>query len=353
MGPSQQPGASDPAVAYITALQAEHWKTRWQAAQALGELGDPRAIEPLIEALEDTNQWVRIVAAEALGQLRARQAVEALILCLDDPSIWVRRAAVVALGEIGDPRAVPPLVERLLHHPSTEWPVELRDVAARALGRLGPPALEALTAALEDEDKWVRQAAVRALGQMGNPQAADALIAVLDSDEPWLRSAAVQALARIPDARAVRAALRSEEAPRAFGMLIALNEMDSSVARWLTAALEDPDPQIRARAAYALGQMGETSTLTRLMTALGERFLSSPAHDRPALVLPTPEMVDALVAALQDSEARVRQAAAEALGQVRAQRAIPALQQALQDPDAGVREAAARALGEIGTPLDR
>ena len=68
MSSSPQPGAQDPVAAYVSALTASHWKTRWQAAQALGELKNPRAIGPLILALDDSNQWVRIVAAEALGR---------------------------------------------------------------------------------------------------------------------------------------------------------------------------------------------------------------------------------------------------------------------------------------------
>jgi hypothetical protein len=42
---------------------------RWLAARALGEIGDPRAVEPLIAAVHDPNVWVRLEAAEALGNI--------------------------------------------------------------------------------------------------------------------------------------------------------------------------------------------------------------------------------------------------------------------------------------------
>ncbi len=129
-------GATDP-TALTPALTAPDWKTRWQTCQTLGEIGDKRAVRALIRALDDSNQWVRIVAAEALGHVGDQRATQTLILALNDDSIWVRRAGVVALGQIGDKEAIPPLMNRLLDPPSNEWPEELRDAIAQALGAIG------------------------------------------------------------------------------------------------------------------------------------------------------------------------------------------------------------------------
>ena len=95
---------------------------RQDAARALGRIGDPRAIEPLILALNDGYPNVQSAAVEALvliGEpavepiiyaLRGREgrpieAMEALIDVLRDGDRHVRRAAAIALGEIGDSRA--------------------------------------------------------------------------------------------------------------------------------------------------------------------------------------------------------------------------------------------------------
>ena len=43
--------------------------TRWNAAEALGRLGDSRAVEPLIDTLWDDDARVRLKAAWALGML--------------------------------------------------------------------------------------------------------------------------------------------------------------------------------------------------------------------------------------------------------------------------------------------
>jgi HEAT repeat protein len=390
MSTSPQPGAQDPVLAYLAALAAPHWKTRWQAAQALGELGDSRAIEPLMAALEDDNQWVRIVAVEALGLLGAEEATEYLISALEDDSMWVRRACVVALGQVGDARAVEPLMQRLLRAPNSEWPEEIHDVLAKALGDIGEPATRVLVEALEDSDAWVSAAAARALGRIGDPQAITPLTLLMKQENRWVRSAATQALAQIADARAVRAALTTDEAPQAFWRLMALKEIDESTIQQLTIMLDDGDQRIRARAAEVLGQLGndrvdagaliasfqsgaqvDLARLEQGWDELGQDGLDDGEfqqvldtalervqdvagrleQDKPGLEVP--DNIRPLVIALQDSAPEVRLAAAEALGKIGDESIIPVLNQALADANSRVRAAAARSLGEIGVRVSR
>jgi len=369
------------------ALADPHWKTRWQAAQALGELGDSRAIEPLIAALEDDNQWVRIVAIEALGLLGAQEATEYLLSFLENDSIWVRRASVVALGQVGDARAVEPLMQRLLRAPDSKWPEEIHDVLAKALGDIGEPAIKVLVQALEDTDAWVSAAAARALGRIGDPQAITPLTLLMKQENRWVRSAATQALAQIADARAVRAALTTDEAPQAFWKLMALKEIDESTVQQLTTMLEDDDQRIRARAAEVLGQLGNNRVDARALIAsfksgaqadftrldqdweqddLGDdefQQMLDIALERVQDVAeqlerdkPESEIADnvkPLVIALQDSAPEVRLAAAEALGKIGDESIIPVLNKALTDANSRVRAAAARSLGEIGVRVSR
>jgi len=49
------------------------------AIQALGQLDDPRAVEPLVQALHDADYWVRQGAARALRHLGDPRAIEPLI----------------------------------------------------------------------------------------------------------------------------------------------------------------------------------------------------------------------------------------------------------------------------------
>ena len=69
----------------------------------------------LIRTLCDKNtpSFARVRAAESLGDCGDRSAVEPLIRALDDIDDDVRLAAVIALGNIGDPRAIEPLIIKL------------------------------------------------------------------------------------------------------------------------------------------------------------------------------------------------------------------------------------------------
>jgi HEAT repeat protein len=363
---STQVGAKDTTAVYITALRGPHWKTRWQAAQALGELSDPRAVEPLIQTLGDSNQWVRVVVAEALGQIGDTRAAEALIDALDDPSIWVRRTGVVALGQIADECAISPLMERLLRPPDVQWPEELHRVIAKALGAIGDRAIHTLVELLDDPDTQVNATAARALGHMGARQAIGPLSVAIRRDEPWVRSAATQALIQMADVQAIRTALHNEEAPAIFWRLLALQQVDTSILEQVNTLLQDPEEQIRVRAATVLSQLWENGGAKPLKVVLGTPGKGDARSNGPSTTEPAGEdkaetkdeehegdgyetgnEIEPLLNALTDPSAEVRVAATETLGQVGDARAIPALKRALQDQDSHVRAAAVRSLGEI------
>lgn len=84
-----------PAVlALIEALSHPHERVRWEAAEALASLPDPRAAVALVGALEDPSISVRWAAARALVALD-RSALPALLgaLVLRFDSIWLRKGA--------------------------------------------------------------------------------------------------------------------------------------------------------------------------------------------------------------------------------------------------------------------
>lgn len=86
-----QPGSGE----YESVMQT----VRWDAARALGRIGDPRAVGPLIVALKDPNTQVRQAARVALVGIGA-PSVEPLIAALRDPEQGVRQAAAEALVTI-------------------------------------------------------------------------------------------------------------------------------------------------------------------------------------------------------------------------------------------------------------
>jgi HEAT repeat protein/WD40 repeat protein len=229
-------GAKATMAALIRALRDRDPLVRAEAAEALGKI-DPAnrvALFPLIAALRDPELSVRIAAETALGKIgpTARDALPALIAGLQDPNVSVDgRDALLASALVGGKDAVPLLVSILKHNDK-----QLRAFAAAALGKNGPgvkDAAPALITALSDQDAEVRRAAALALGQIGveSKDAVRVLITTLKGDQVRsVRQAAAIALGTIgpPGKDGIRA---------------------------LSAALSDPDKEVRRSAAVALERL--------------------------------------------------------------------------------------------------
>ena len=113
---------------------------RAMAAQALGKIGDGRAVEPLCKALGDADKSVYINAARALWKNCDPRAVQPLRKAREHPDLDLQRIAVLALavlGNIDDAGAVELLCESL------EYTDEAAD-AAKALVKVGGPAVAPL-----------------------------------------------------------------------------------------------------------------------------------------------------------------------------------------------------------------
>jgi HEAT repeat protein len=140
------------------------------AASALGNIGDRRALDPLIAALEDEYWNVKQAAAKALGNLGDSRAIRPLIRALgEDKYAFARLAAASALSKLGEKKW-----EAIVKGDSEDY---------RRLGNSEDHrALEPLVKALKDKDRIVRKNAASALGNLGNKQAIDHLIKAYEND---------------------------------------------------------------------------------------------------------------------------------------------------------------------------
>ena len=105
-----------PAVEALTvACHNPNRDVRFNAARALGEIRDPKAVESILDLLRDKNRTGRLAAARALGFIKDERAVEPLSHALGDRTRMVRNYIAWALGEISDERAVPALQKAYKH----------------------------------------------------------------------------------------------------------------------------------------------------------------------------------------------------------------------------------------------
>ena len=337
----------------ITALQdSDYWFRRRRVAETLAQIGEPGS---LIEALQQDDRHVRRSAAGALVQWGGIQAVEPLINVLRDDDYYVRRRAAEALGRIGDARAVKPLIEVLKW--DDDW--RARRAAAEAMGDIGhPSAVESLIAALGDDEWPVRWMAAKVLGKMRDSSAVRPLIEALEGDWPALWTVP-EALGQLEDPRAVGslvAALRSREGDRYVqqAAVEALGWIGEPIQKPLIAVLRKEDERMRQSAIAALGQMKDARNVEPLIEALKDTE-SYHVHQgaMEALVQLGEAAVEPLGAVLQEGDGRFefRRRAARALGRIKDAHAVEPLIAALKgDKEAAVRRAAAEALHSIGTP---
>ena len=160
----------------IGALRDDEWEVRDAAVEALGRLGDLRVVEALIEALHDGHPADRRKVMEALAT--SSVSTEPLLGALGDGDESVRVRAAWALAKRGDPRALPTLLSALDHRPDGNTATaidglrELRSADAvmplvRVLGELE-------IRDWSSADVWL--GVVDALRAIGDPRAVDALL---------------------------------------------------------------------------------------------------------------------------------------------------------------------------------
>lgn len=108
-------------------------------ANALIKIDALSAVDPLILNLKDNAEGVRQVAAEVLGVIGS-PAVESLIKTLEISTDWKEKiAAAEALGIIGDPRAIKPLIQELdLFHSDNRVVSSLAQIGKKNPGMLLP-----------------------------------------------------------------------------------------------------------------------------------------------------------------------------------------------------------------------
>lgn len=226
---------------------------RADAAVALGKLkGDEDAVAALGEALRtDKTAGVRIAAAESLGDLGSASAAKQLLTALPTATQPELRSRIVqSLGKFKENAEVVATVESIAKEDSS---YRARAAALKAIGRLKTPnALETLTAAVNGEspDGFLRNAALQALGPLGDEKAV-----------PLLREWA-----------APGKEISSRQA--AIGSLASLQKGNKEITTQIASYLTEPHFQIRIGAIYALGGRGDASAIPALEALLKSNDLS-------------------------------------------------------------------------------
>jgi HEAT repeat protein len=330
---------------------------RWQAAEALVQLGERNVTLSMLSELAQNGQdaGMRYQAAEALAKLGERGLALSVLseLAQNAQDEGMRYQATEALVKLGE-REVPLSVLKDLAQNGQDDGIRQR--ATQALGQIGEPALSILRDLAQNAwDYLVRRQAIEALGQLGEQ---DVTLSVLrdlaqsDRDERVVRQRPAQAPRQLSVTALSRLAQHDQDdwtRQQAAKALMKLGERNIALTVLSELAQYAWDDKVRWWSTEALGQLGEPalSALSELAQNAQDDLLRRQATE--ALVkmgLPALLVLSELAQNAQDYW--VRRQATEALVKL-GEPALSALSELAQNAqDDWVRWQATEALVKLG-----
>jgi HEAT repeat protein len=172
---------------YLSEIRTGSERSRWQNAYELSnvistqkdKLRNSDFVNDLIKTYQgshDADPRIRRYLALTMGNLGDPRAIPPLVEGLNDPDIETQMNNLLALGSIGDKSATPAVVQRL----SSNDPA-IRKMAAFVLSALkDPEAAHDLQVALNDTSDEVRWYAAIALAQVNDASGSGVLIKLID-----------------------------------------------------------------------------------------------------------------------------------------------------------------------------
>jgi len=301
---------------YLKQLESTDVTVRSDAAHALGKLGDETAVAGLARALQDPDEYVRKSAVMALRRISGPAAGEALRQALSDRSEQVVLQAVNGLRDIRDKGAVEPLIRVLARRERS-----LQLAATEALIRIGPDAVGPLMAVFEDKvlRRKIGTQVMKILVEIG-PRAIDALLAALQQDSQVIQVTAISVLGRVGDHRIVRPLID----------------------------LFLRDPRMQEAVVATLARLEERGVVDGTEGAHVDREIAPAKMVLEALTgRPRGEIVEQLRAALENPMPKVRRFGLRVLFALFGEGAADQLIASLDDEDVEVKRLAIRILGKL------
>ena len=322
---------------------------RYWAVRILGASTDSETTDPLIAALQDRSEKVRAEAARSLGRLRARPAIHSLTeILLRDPLALVREEAAHALGEIGDEQALEALKQAL-----GELPYEVRAGAMTAMEKMGDEAVPLFLQALDEDDERTRTEAATALERNGY---VGTLIERLAVESGTTAGPSFLVLLKVAGTGVVEELIQALSLPDLqvrvrICQILGEVRSRSAVDTLTEVAVNDSEWAVRARALEALIRIGDEQT-----QALWLRQLRDEEENVRECILESMSelppsvlepMLPDLLPKLHDPNLKIRKLMVGLVGSIRSEQVERALVDSLKDSAADVRAEAASALGRF------
>lgn len=377
----------------IEAFNTPNRDVRKFIIDVLGEQMDPRSLSLMLNAIKDEDENVSATAVEQLGRRGEISVVDALIDILNSGELWTAYPAADALGRIGNKKAVPyltdalqkkplrePVLKALSHfaEPSTlQQIIPLLNDSSRNIQEetlktiekyyhngvsadlittemkriLGDQVLDLMITFAWSNKKEVRISAILLLGLMKDEAAFTPLLDI--SHEEEFADDVKKALIFIGKNKpAALLSLFNTDNPQRKRFICEVAEQIASPEYFdiLEKMLSDEDGHVRSIAAVGISRLRDMSILAKLKKLLVDSYEDVQEAAVEALFnLKEGLQTDELMMMLKDNNPSLRKNAARLLGKMEITLAIEALGFALKDDNVSVRKAVIEALSSIGT----
>lgn len=165
-----------------------------RVAHVLSQSTDPEALSLLFPLLKHQDSDIREMFVRALGSSGDKRATYPIIRYINQ--YGASPTTILALGEIADPQAVPLLIEELKG--TQRW------FAARALGKIGEPAVESLIKVLSQNDYSYQGVSIYALGLIRTEKAQALLTEMVKHPDRVISWRAAMALMKMEEKKQLK-----------------------------------------------------------------------------------------------------------------------------------------------------
>ena len=359
------------------------------AIVALGAMGDKRAAPILIRVAEQKE--ARMAAIEALSLIKSKESVPILTKYLSDESLALetRRHALLAIGEIGDPSALEALEQLFYDKSSSQFgkPIIIETVGKINSEK----AVQILMTLLNTSDNFsdVNQVIIQ-LGKLKNRKAIKPLLKVVGKNKLYSFNAA-RAIKQWEDTLIIDAIisyLNDTDAQVKKGAIIVLGGFGTEAEKAiepLKKLLDDPDPEIKNDTKNTIKTIESSLSYKEIKKEghfplpqasgrleFGEEYKrgyegigagapgfskkeklqtkQEPLQKDAVIIEPTKKTtadISPYLKKLKSKDYKIRRQAADDLGDIGVVKAVQHIIPLLKDKNEYVRQAAARALGKL------
>jgi HEAT repeat protein/cyclophilin family peptidyl-prolyl cis-trans isomerase len=309
--------------ALLIAIHDPDAAVAWRAIYGLEKNEYERVGKSVTPFLENRDPLIKQYSARTLGKQKYKDAVDPLMSVLGDPDIRVVVNASRALGEIGDDDAAQLLGELSAKHPSHH----ARKASMEALGEIREKKVnDYMIRSLVDESSGVRIAATQALAKTLEDGADVFISQTVDDGNRLVRAAAIECYgtagveSRIP--MLMEKAEWSDDPMMRSAAVRALAKLEGDdVGPFLVNMMSDKDWVVSTDAVAALGEQDYRQAAKGIIDTYRARVSRNDVNIRlEALKVlgewQSPEAVGLAQGAINDTDKRIRTAAAELLESV-------------------------------------